>query len=175
MPLSIFLALLVSCFLYGGNSKEPTNVHRRTQFAFDVNAPFEKLVPLFGAYKERLWAEGWDPQFVHPRPPNDQPGAVFTTGTGHASVWINTVYDLDVGHVQYACFATQGMTTLIDIHVRRLSATTARAIVVYERTAIQPEANEYVNRQADSDATKGPEWETALRTYLNTRPNASRD
>jgi hypothetical protein len=141
-------------------------VHRHTEFAFDINTSFETVVPLFGAYKERVWAEGWNPQFVHPQPPDDEAGAVFTTGTGHSSVWINTIYDLTHGHVQYACFATAGMATLIDIQVQRSSATRTRAIVVYERTALQPEANEYVTRQADSDAAKGPEWEDAMRNYL---------
>ena len=88
-------------------------------------------------------------------------------------MWINTIYDLKHGHIQYACFATQGMVTLIDIQVQIRSATSTRASVVYERTALQPEANDYVNRQADSDATKRSEWESAMQNYLQNKGKAS--
>jgi hypothetical protein len=155
--------------MHGETPKASMAVHRRTEFTFDIKAAFDAVVPLFGADKERLWAEGWDPEFVHPQPAKDEAGAVFTTRTGHSSVWINTIYDLDYGHIQYTCFAKEGMVTLIDIHIQSRSATSTRAIVVYERTALQAEANEYVNRQADSDATKGPEWEAAMQNYLQNR------
>ena len=162
------LGLLVS-LMHAENPKPSTAVHRRTEFTFEMNASFETVVPLFGAHKERLWAEGWNPEFVHPYPANDEAGAVFTTRTGHSSVWINTIYDLKLGHIQYACFATEGMVTLIDIQVQGLSGASTRAIVAYERTALRPDASEYVNRQADSDAAKGPEWEAAMKNYLHNR------
>jgi hypothetical protein len=162
----ILCALMLGTVMHAENPKTSMAIHRRTEFTFDINASFETVVPLFGADKERLWAEEWNPQFVHPQPANDEAGAVFTTRTGDSSVWINTVYDRKHGHIQYACFASEGMATLIDIHVQKRSATGTRAIVVYERTALQPEANEYVNRQADSDATKGTEWEAAMQSYL---------
>ena len=156
---------LLSFVVYAEIPKQPT-VHRRTEFAFVVHAPLKTAFPLFGAYQERAWADRWDPNFLHPEPANDQPGAVFTLKTGHSSVWIDTVYDRSQGHIQYACFAKEEMTTLIDIRLRRRSATTTTAVVVYERTALQPEANEYVNQMADSDKAKGPEWEAAINAYL---------
>ncbi len=167
------LFVLLSCVMYGENPKQPDAVHRRTEFAFDINAPFETVVPLFGADKERLWADGWDPQFVHPQPAKDEAGAVFTLKARHSSVWINTVYDLEQGHVQYACFAGEAMVTLIDIHIRKISPDRTRATVVYERTALQPEANQHVNQLADGDQAKGPEWEAALRTFIETHDNHS--
>lgn len=160
------LFALLSCVTYTENSQLPSTVHRQTEFAFDVSAPFQTVVPLFGSDKERLWAEGWNPHFVYPQPANDQAGAVFTIDAGHSNVWINTIYDLDQGHIQYACFAAEGMVTLIDIRVQRSTSDTTRVIVVYERTALRPEANDHVNRVADNDKAKGPEWEAALRSYL---------
>jgi len=165
------LFALLSCAIYAQNPKSPSVVHRRTEFAFNVNAPIETVAPLFGADKERLWAEGWNPQFVHPQPANDEAGAVFTVKTGHPNVWINTIYDLDRGQIQYACFAAEGMVTLIDIRVQRIASDKTRAVVAYERTALQPEANDHVNHLADGDKAKGPEWETAFRNYLHTRGN----
>ena len=152
---------------HSGDHPAPAVVHRRTEFAFALNAPYEKVAPLFGADKERLWAEHWSPQFLHPQPANDESGAVFTVKAGHPNVWINTIYDLEQGHVQYACFVAEAMVTLIDIHLRKLTPDSTGAEVAYERTAVRPEANDEVNRLAEHDRAKGAEWEAALRTYLH--------
>jgi len=174
MPIRISLFCLVALLgyvAYAAEAKPPAPAHRRTEFAFTIAGPFETVAPLFGAYTERLWADGWNPQFVHPQPAKDEAGAVFTVQGGHSTVWINTVYDLDRGQVQYACFAPEGMVTLIDIRLQRLASDKTKAVVVYERTAIHPEANDRVNRLADDDKAKGPEWDAALRAYLQTRGN----
>jgi hypothetical protein len=147
--------------------------HRRSQFEFIVGAPYELVAPLFGADKEKVWAEGWDPHFIHPQPARDEPGAVFTVHNGHSSVWINTIYDLQTGHFQYAYFVAETMVTWIDIHVQRLTTSSTKVDVVYERTAIQPTANEHVEQLADHDQTQGPEWESALQNYIH-RENANR-
>lgn len=160
-----FVALLSR--LGRGQDQSPANlVHRHVEFVLNLPAPYDSVFPLFGADKERVWAEGWDPQFVHPQPAHDQTGAVFTVKGGHSSVWINTIFDIEHGRVQYACFAGDSMVTLITIHVEKIAPGQSRATVVYERTALKPEANDQVNRAADGDQTKGPEWEAALRTYL---------
>lgn len=141
--------------------------HRRTEFAFTVLAPYRAVAPLFGADKERLWAEGWSPRFVHPQPGHDVAGAVFTVEAGHSNVWINTIYDLEQGRVQYACFSGGNMVTLIDIHLEAIARDTTRAVVVYERTALRPEANELVNHLAAADEAKGPSWRAALGAYVD--------
>lgn len=161
---------LVPLLSFSLNAQAPTAlspVHRRTRFAFTVNAAYDQVAPLFGADTERLWAEGWNPQFVYPQPAHDQAGAVFTLVGGHSSVWINTIYDLEHGHVQYACFAGEKMATLIDIRIEKLMNTSTKVDVTYERTALQANANEHVNHLADDDKNKGPEWEAAIRAYLH--------
>ena len=76
-----------------GRAQELT--HTRTEFSFTVDAPFEQVVPLFGAHEERKWAADWDPKFVYPTPARDQQGEVFKVAHGqHSSVWINTTLDL---------------------------------------------------------------------------------
>ena len=68
-----------------------TLAHMRTEFAFTVDAPFEQVVPLFGAHEERKWADDWNPHFLYPTPAHDQQGMVFTVAHGQrTSVWINT-------------------------------------------------------------------------------------
>ncbi len=123
MKLTLFLfalwALMPLRTLVCGHAQEPasTLVHTRNEFSFTVDAPFEQVVPLFGAHEERKWADGWDPQFVYPTPAHDQQGEVFKVAHGHhSSVWINTALDLTAGHIQYAYVLNDAMVTLIDIH-----------------------------------------------------------
>ncbi len=72
-----------------------TLAHTRNEFTFTVDAPFEQVVPLFGANEERKWAHDWNPQFLYPNPARDQQGMVFKVAHGHnSSVWINTALDL---------------------------------------------------------------------------------
>ena len=126
-----------------GQAQEPasTLAHTRTEFSFTVDAPFEQVVPLFGANEERKWAADWDPQFVYPAPTRDQQGMVFKVAHGqHSSVWINTALDLAAGHIQYTYILNDAMATLIDIHAIQQGAQKTAVTVVYERTALIPEA-----------------------------------
>jgi hypothetical protein len=145
----------------------PTLTRTRNEFTFTVDAPFEQVVPLFGAYEERKWAHDWNPQFVYPSPAGDQQGMVFTVAHGHnSSVWINTALDLTVGHIQYGYVLNDAMATLIDIHATRQGAQKTVVNVVYERTALLPEANEHVQHFAEGDENAGKEWGDAMNSYF---------
>src|SRR5664279_951943 len=127
-------------------------IHTHEEFSLIVNAPYEQTFPLFGAHEERKWAKGFYPQFIHPTLPSDQQGMVFTwSQNGTPSLWINTAFDVLSGHVQYVYVITDVMVTLIDIHLTRLDEASTRVSVVYERTALRPEANEQVAQQAGDD------------------------
>ena len=152
-----------------GHAQEPasTLAHIRTEFSFTVDAPFEQVVPLFGAHEERKWAEHWDPQFVYPTPARDQQGEIFKVAHGQqSSVWINTALDFTAGHIQYAYVLNDAMATLIDIHATRQGAQKTGVTVVYERTALIPEANEHVQHFAKGDEGAGKEWGEAMNAYF---------
>ena len=145
----------------------PTLLHTRNEFSFTVDAPFEQVVPLFGADEERKWAHDWNPQFVYPSPARDQRGEVFKVAHGnHSSVWINTALDLTAGHIQYAYVLNDAMATLIDIHATRQGPQKTGVTVVYERTALAPEANEHVQHFARGDESAGKEWGEAMNAYF---------
>lgn len=145
----------------------PMLLHTRNEFSFTVDAPFEQVVPLFGANEERKWANDWNPQFVYPNPARDQPGMIFKVAHGHnLSVWINTALDLTAGHIQYAYVLNDAMATLIDIHATRQDPQKTGVTVVYERTALIPEANEHVQHFAKGDEGAGKEWGDAMNAYF---------
>lgn len=141
--------------------------HNRTEFHFVVNAGFDQAAPLFGAEEERKWAPDWNPNFVYPTPAHDQQGMVFQVNHGeHSSVWVNTAFDLAAGHIQYAYLLNDAMVTVIDIHLTREGAQKTGVSVVYERTALIPEANEHVQHFAKGDEKAGKEWEEAINGFF---------
>ncbi len=142
-------------------------LHTRTEFHFTTEAPFEEVAPLFGAKEERKWAPDWNPQFVYPVPARDQQGMVFKVEHGQfSSTWVNTAFDLAAGHIQYAYVLNDAMATLIDIHLTRESATKTAVTVVYERTALIPEANEHVQHFTKGDEKSGKEWADSINGYF---------
>ena len=148
-------------------SSTGTLLHTHNEFSFTVDAPFDQVVPLFGAEEERKWSAGWNPQFVYPTPARDQQGMVFTVAHDQlTSVWVNTALDLAAGHIQYAYVLEDAMAVLIDIHVTRQGANKTDVKVAYERTALVPEANQHVQHFAKGDAGAGKEWGDAINAYL---------
>jgi hypothetical protein len=70
------------------------------------------------------------------------------------------------GHIQYVYVMNDVMVTLIDIHVTRKNASQTVVSVVYERTALVPEANEHVMHSAKHDQGFGKEWAEEITQYL---------
>jgi hypothetical protein len=150
---------------------EPSEVPVRTheEFSFVASSGYAVVFPLFGAHKERVWATGFDPQFVYPVPPHDEVGMVFATVQDDLSrVWVNTAFDASTGHVQYVYWIADVMTALIDIQVTNSGGPTTSVHVVYERTALRPDANERVRHMAHLDANSGPHWANMINGYLAT-------
>ena len=149
-------------------------LHTHTEFRFTVDAPFDQVAPLFGANEERKWSPGWNPQFIYPTPARDQQGMVFKVAHGQlTSIWVNTAFDLVAGHIQYAYVLNDAMSTLIDIHVTRQSTKRTAVTVVYERTALIPEAHDHVQHFTEGDKEAGKEWGDAINAYFAKATGAS--
>ncbi|MGA8492619.1 MAG: hypothetical protein WB711_19505 [Terriglobales bacterium] len=171
--------LTLLAFLYHrhlrGASSGPV-AHVRNEFAFTVHAPYKIVAPLFGPEGERGWAGGhWDPQFLYPQPAQDTQGAVFTIRHGHhQAYWINTSFDTEARHFQYVYFIPEAMVVLIDVRFSGADPENTNVDVSYERTALNPEANQRVKDMGDADRDNGKEWATAISDYLAKQKAASR-
>jgi hypothetical protein len=163
-------ALALGAFVYHRHHRGASGpvAHVRNEFEFTVHAPYQVVAPLFGPEGERGWAGGhWNPQFLYPQPAQDTQGAVFTIRHGHHhAVWINTAFDTAARHYQYAYFIPDVMVVLIDVRFAEADAENTNVQVAYERTALNPEANERVKEMGDSDRNGGKEWGTAINEYL---------
>lgn len=144
--------------------------HTAERFSFTANAPMDRVFPLFGADRERVWAPHWNPQFVHPVPAADVPGMVFTVAHDHLhAVWVNTQFDPQLGRVQYVYTIPGHLVTVITLNVEADEQRT-RVDVEYDRTSLVPEADAQVEEMAKQDRTSGPEWEKQINDWL-LKPN----
>jgi hypothetical protein len=172
-------ALALLAFFYHHHRRSGANgavVHVRNEFEFTAHAPYQVVLPLFGADGERAWAGGdWDPHFLYPQPAEDIQGAVFTIRHGHREAyWINTSFDKSARHFQYVYFIPEAMAVLMDVRFSEIDAANTKVNVAYERTALDPGANEHVRELGIADRESGKEWGTAINDYLATRKDAER-
>jgi hypothetical protein len=164
---ALLAAVIAPMCMEAQESVNPALAHTHEEFSVIVKALHEKAFPLFGAYEERKWAKGFEPRFIHPCPPGDQKGMIFTWVLGGApSVWANTAFDPATGHVQYIYFVQDTMVTLIDIRLTKAGGAETRVDVVYERTALRPDANQKVTQHAQADRNRGSEWDAMINGYL---------
>lgn len=140
--------------------------HKETKFEFSARGTMEQVAPLMGANRERVWAPGWDPHFLFPKPALDQRGMVFMVAHGPYQVpWVNTEFDVSSGRVQYVYVIPDTLVTVITIRMTPQGDKTDVA-VEYDRTALSSQANDHVQRLAENDAKSGPEWEAQINGWL---------
>jgi hypothetical protein len=152
-------------------SEPSSRAHVSNSYSFTVNAALNDAAPLFGPEGERVWAgDDWNPQFVFPTPARDVEGAVFTVRHGeHSAVWVNTLFDLEGGHMQYVYVLADLLATTIDVRMHPIDAAHTRVEVTYVRTALRPEADEHVLSLGKHDSEQGKEWGDAINAYLQRR------
>jgi hypothetical protein len=142
--------------------------HVSNSFQFVVHGPLSRVAPLFGPEAERSWAgKHWNPEFVYPQEAKDVQGAVFTVQHGsHKGVWVNTVFDLAGGRMQYVYFIPDVLVSTVDVKLTPLDSSSTTVDVTYVRTALVAEANDDVRSLGDRDRASGPEWQDAIEAYF---------
>ncbi len=146
--------------------------HVSNSFQFVVNAPLSRAATLFGPEGERCWAgPHWNPEFLHPLPARDTQGAVFTVQHGaHKSVWVNTVFDLPGGRMQYVAFIPDKLVSTVDVRLTALDRLRTTVEVTYARTALDVAANDDVEAMGKSDRKSGTHWQEAIDGCLRGEP-----
>jgi hypothetical protein len=151
------------------SSKPSTElVHVSNTFHFEVPASLARVAPLFGPEAERGWAgKHWNPEFLYPMPAKDTQGAVFKVQHGpHSSVWVNTLFDLSGGRMQYVAFIDDVVVTIVDVKLTSTDSSHTAVEVTYTRTALRSAANDDVRALGNSDRESGPEWQKGVEKCL---------
>ncbi len=140
--------------------------HTEAKFEFTANGPLARVAPLMGADREKVWAPGWNPHFLFPKPAADRQGMVFMVDHGPYRVpWVNTEFDPGAGRVQYVYTIPNTLVTVITIRLTPAGDKTHVA-VQYDRTALMVDANDRVQQLAENDWKSGPEWEGQINGWL---------
>jgi hypothetical protein len=174
MSVLLLATIATLVFLHLRSRREDVGpvVHVENEFEFTADGPYKTVAPLFGASAERAWGEGqWDPKFLYPSPEHDTFGEVFTVAHRHLrSVWVNSAFDLEKGHVQYVYVVPDAQAVLIDIHLQEKDSSATGVKVVYQRTALNPDFNAHITKLGNSDRGMGQEWQTSIDAYLRGNP-----
>jgi hypothetical protein len=179
IPFVLVLALpLFNAPQQAAETKQPMAplAHVTNTFEFRIAAPLARVAPLFGPEGERCWAgKHWDPQFLYPRPAKDVEGAVFTVQHGpHNSIWVNTVFDLDGGRMQYVAVIPEAVISVIDVRLTAIDESHTAVAVTYTRTALAAAANDDVSAMGADDRNSGPHWQQAVEACLAAQAGAAR-
>lgn len=134
--------------------------------SFRVDAPIDRVFPLFTPLGERAWARGWDPEMLSGETAR---GTAFrTVGAGGVeSVWIVTRYEPAAGAAGYARVAQGSNVGLVDVACTAAGDATDVA-VRYTLTGLGADGDAFVREflsPARYDAFID-EWRTAIAAAL---------
>lgn len=156
------------------NSSSQTRRVERSE-TITLNAPPERVFPLFGPVREGEWAEGWSPEIVYAATPlAEEEGAVFITRQeGQAeTVWIVTRYEPEAYRIEYARLTPGATAVRVMVACEAAEGGRTSARVTYEITTLgdaEAHHGESTVRLVEShypDFLK--EWETAINEVLGT-------
>ena len=165
--LSIVAAICGIYQVKAGQEKMQT-LHVSNSFHFVIGASPARIAPLFGPEGERQWAgKHWNPEFIYPGRAADVQGAVFTIQHGpYTSTWVNTVFDISAGRMQYVYFIPDHLVTVVTVALTQIDESHTRVNVTYDHTALRPEANDDVRMMEEHERESGPEWRAAIEACL---------
>jgi len=137
-----------------------------------INGKIEDVFPLFGAFEERKWAEGWNPTLVYPAKEIIEEGTTFKTpGHGHDEsefLWIVTRYEPGTFLIQYLVSCENRFWT-ITIKCNSSGENKTSAEITYSFAGLNELGNEINSRSLrHMYAHDLKDWEEAINFYLTT-------
>jgi hypothetical protein len=139
-----------------------------------VNGKIENIFPLFGAFEERKWADGWNPTLIYPSTEIMMEGTTFKTdghGHGHTNtenefLWRVSKLEPEKFLVQYLV-STENRYWTITVSCTPASNDTTNVTITYSYIGLNNLGNE-INAEALEKmyANNLKDWEKALNYFL---------
>jgi len=152
--------------------KDPGFVSERIEKTATIllNGKPAQVFPLFGAFEEKKWTEGWEPVLVYPSDENIEEGTTFlTNGHGHGEnkfTWIVNRFDLRNFMIQYLVYSENRHWTITVACIAHLENKT-EATITYQFTGHNTLGNEIDRRSLDKMYNSHlKDWEEAINQYL---------
>ena len=126
----------------------------------------ENVFPLFGPVREKLWAEGWNPNIIYGEGEVAQDMVFVTDGADEKFTWVVTRYEPARFFIAYTVFASHRVWTITVACVSSHDVTLAT--VTYCYTDIDEEGERRNRAAIDAMFFRDlRDWEDALNNYLN--------
>jgi hypothetical protein len=138
-----------------------------------LNDRVDKVFPLFGAFEERKWSDGWHPTLIYPQKEIIEEGTIFRTpGHGHGEsefIWTVSKYDQARFLIQYLVYSSNRIWT-ITIICNAVSDHTSSAQITYSFTGLNEAGNE-INEHFLSIIYQHDlsDWADDINHYLQTK------
>jgi hypothetical protein len=117
--------------------------------SFHLNAPLERVMPLFTARGEREWVPGWDPLILSGA---EERGGAFQTRSqeGRLTTWIVVDYRPSEGRASYARLVEHLSIGLVDVVCTEDANGGTEVSVAYTLTPLNPGAAAAVEEFLDA-------------------------
>jgi hypothetical protein len=145
--------------------------HNGKTATITLNGKIEQVFPVFGAFEERKWSDGWNPVLVFPTTETIQEGTTFlTNGHGHGEdqfTWIVNQFKPDQFYIQYVVY-TENRHWTITVTCTPLSANQTSAAITYLFTGHNGLGNEIDRHMLNKIFSEDlKDWEKAINAYLS--------
>jgi hypothetical protein len=135
-----------------------------------LNAPPERAFRMFTPLGERAWAQGWDPEFLHPLDGEAGEGSVFITrAVGVETIWTTIAHDPPV-RAAYSRVTPGLHAVIVQVRLRPSDDGGTLADVSYAFTALTPAGNDAVAEMVDGFDGWMEELETSINRVLSPNP-----
>jgi hypothetical protein len=144
--------------------------HRTRSATIRLDAPPERAFGMFTPLGERAWAQGWDPEFLHPLDGEACAGSIFITRAGGGeTIWTTIVHE-PPARAAYSRVTPGLHAVIVEVRLRGSDNGGTLADVSYAFTALTPAGNDAVAEMVEGFDRWMAEWETSINRALALNP-----
>lgn len=131
----------------------------------------DDVFPLLCPVREKDWLDGWNYTIIHSKSGLIEKDCVFTTPHHgeHEAVWHVTQYDPTDYRIEFFRITPGENVVRINIDLEKVTDTETNVHIRYQHTALNEEANFYIENQLKDDFCESMKWwEKSINHYLET-------
>jgi hypothetical protein len=149
---------------------EAKHISRSHSIVLDI--PPDKAFSLFTPIGEKLWINGWNPEFLYPVSGETMENMVFTTDHNHERTYWSVVRFDPVQHVvTYARVTPTSRFGLVEVVCEVIEGERTHVTITYTFTALTEEGNDYIDEFTEESYREMIDsWQTEISAYLAQNP-----